>query len=151
MYLYLCLLLCCEYLSVWKWQTSLGGGHVPFTHSETKSRIMRLFKEIVTFATLKYCEVLCYFKKGKFKKRVCTRLLDFYTDPCFHIEVFPNVWLCQWSLTLCSSTGKFAVVRNIWISSKLLSPWLLLYKCSFAFLKSRYQRKQECKYSNTFM
>lgn len=58
-----------------------------FTHSKAK-RIIRLFKEIILFPTLKYCEVLCHFKKGKFKNRVGTRLLDFYADPVFILKFF---------------------------------------------------------------
>lgn len=63
-----------------------GGGHVSFTHTDTKSRIIMLFKEIIVFDTLKHSEVLCHFKKRRFKKRVCSRVLDFYTDYVFILK-----------------------------------------------------------------
>jgi len=45
-------------------------------------------EKLIIFATLKCCEVLCHFKKEKFKRRVCTRLLDFYADPVLRLKFF---------------------------------------------------------------
>lgn len=69
-------------------RTSLGGGHVSFTHTDAKNRIIMLFKEVIVFDALKRSEVLCHFKKRKFKKRLCTRVLDFYTDHVFILKFF---------------------------------------------------------------